>query len=92
MTSKLSSFQNPASLRSHLFKHPPDAVPSIEDLEALQTELKLARQKSAERARKAEEDLRHIQDSMRRMVEKEKGKSRILDRVKRERGRVFSSL
>ena len=84
MVSKLSSFQLQPQITSSLLKNPPDAVPPIEELERLQAELKVAKAKALERGRKAEEDLKTIEESMRRMTEKEKGKSKAVDKVKRE--------
>lgn len=84
MASRLASFQSSAALSSSLLKHPPEAIPSIDELERLQSELQQAKQKAIDRARKAEEDLRTIEESMRRISEREKGKSKAVDRVKKE--------
>ncbi|KAF8955561.1 histone acetyltransferases subunit 3-domain-containing protein [Flammula alnicola] len=84
MASKLSSFHQPSVIGSSLLKNAPDAVPPIDELEKLQSELRSAKQKALERGRKAEEDLRTIEESMRRMTEKEKGKFKAIDKVKRE--------
>jgi len=85
MESKLSLYTQPQPFRSSLVKNPPDAVPPTDELEQLQTELKLAKQRALERKRKANDDLKTIEESMRRMTEKEKGKSKAVDKVKRER-------
>lgn len=85
MAAKLSPFHSPLPFRSHLIKNTPDLVPSIDELEALQSELKSYKQKCVERARKAEDGIRTIEDSMRRMSEREKGKFKSVDRIKRER-------
>ena len=61
------------------------SVPSIEELEQLNSELKLLRQSAVARGKKASDDLRTIQDLMRRMKEKEKGKAKAVEKVKRER-------
>jgi hypothetical protein len=61
------------------------SVPSIEELEQLHSELKLLRQSAVARGKKASDDLRTITDLMRRMKEKEKGKAKAVDKVKRER-------
>lgn len=85
MASKPSPFNLPPSITSSLLKNPPDAVPPTDELERLYSELKVARQRAAERSRKADEDRRTIGESMRRMEEKEKGKSKAVEKVKRER-------
>ena len=72
-------------LLSPLIRDPPDVIPPIDDLEALQAELKLLQQKANERAKKAGNDLKAIEESMRRMKEKEKGKARALEKVRKER-------
>ncbi len=85
MSTKLSSYTHPPPLRSALIKNVTDAIPQIDELEQLQYELKLLQQKTLERVKKAGEDLKTIEESMRRMKEKEKGKARAIDKVKRER-------
>ncbi|KAJ7778782.1 histone acetyltransferases subunit 3-domain-containing protein [Mycena maculata] len=86
MTSKLAPYSRPTSpIRSILFKGPPDAVPATEELESLHEELKQLKVKTLERAKKAGEDLKTIEESMRRMKEKEKGKAKLIEKVKRER-------
>jgi transcriptional adapter 3 len=85
MLTKVSSFALPPLTRSALFKSPSDAVPPTEELKILHDELKILRQKSAERAKKAGDDLRTIEESMKRMKEKEKGKGKAVDKIKRER-------
>ncbi|KAJ6630274.1 histone acetyltransferases subunit 3-domain-containing protein [Mycena sp. CBHHK59/15] len=86
MASKLAPYSRPQSpIRSILFKGPPDAVPATEELESLHEELKLLKMKTLERAKKAGEDLKTIEESMRRMKEREKGKAKAIEKVKRER-------
>ncbi|KAJ7118989.1 histone acetyltransferases subunit 3-domain-containing protein [Mycena epipterygia] len=87
MTSRLVPFPSrPQSpIRSILFKGPPDAVPATDELEALHEELKSLKAKTLERAKKAGEDLKTIEESMRRMKEREKGKAKLIEKVKRER-------
>ena len=92
MASRLSSFDLPPSITSSLLKSPPEAVPPTDELERLFSELKFAQQKAVERSRKAGEDLRTIAESMRRMAEKEKGKSKAVDKVKRERDCAYVSV
>ncbi|KAJ3570323.1 hypothetical protein NP233_g4477 [Leucocoprinus birnbaumii] len=85
MPSKLSPYQLPDSNPSALFKHISDAVPSVEELERIQSDLRMLRQRAMDRAKKAGEDLKTIEESMRRMKEKEKGKLKAVDKIKRER-------
>jgi transcriptional adapter 3 len=73
----------PDSYPSALLRNTPDTVPSVEELERMDSELRALRQQVIDRAKKAGEDLRTIEESMRRMKEKEKGKLRAV--VKRER-------
>jgi hypothetical protein len=92
MASRPSSFHLPPSITSSLLKNPPEAVPPTDELERLYSELKAAKQRAADRARKADEDLRTIEESMRRMAEKEKGKSKAVEKVKRERDCAYVSM
>lgn len=85
MSSLVSQYLPPADITSSVFKSPTDTIPPTEDLEALQAELKLLKEKTLERARKAGNDLKIIEDSMRRLKEKEKGKARAQEKVKKER-------
>ncbi|TFK45537.1 hypothetical protein OE88DRAFT_1669134 [Heliocybe sulcata] len=84
MARPLSPFPSPPPLRSPLFKNPPDFVPPNDELDALLSELHTLRSKAHERAEKAGRDLRYIEESMRRMKEKEKGKAKAIDKVKKE--------
>ena len=68
------------------FRPPGEAVPSADELEALQQQLENLRQQSLDRARKAGDDLRTIDEAMRKLKEKEKGKAKAAEKVKRERG------
>ncbi|KIJ92068.1 hypothetical protein K443DRAFT_685481 [Laccaria amethystina LaAM-08-1] len=74
-----------AQIRSSLLKNTPDQVPPTEELELLHAELKVMKQKTLERAKKAGEDLKTIEASFRRMKEREKGKAKAVDKIKRER-------
>lgn len=86
MSSRLLPFSRPQSpIRSAIFKGPPDAVPATEELESLHEELKQLKLKTLQRAKKAGEDLKTIEESMRRMKEREKGKAKQIEKVKRER-------
>ena len=50
-----------------------------------QKELQEFKEKSIERAKKAGDDIRAIEESMRRIKEKEKGKAKALQKAERER-------
>ncbi|KAF8638797.1 hypothetical protein AX17_001856 [Amanita inopinata Kibby_2008] len=84
MSAKLFPYTPPPPLRSVLIRNASDTIPPIDDLEQLQSELKLLKQRTLERVKKAGEDLKSIEESMRRMKEKEKGKAKATDKVKRE--------
>jgi transcriptional adapter 3 len=88
MSSILSQYPSSLPSLSPLIKDPPDAIPPVDDLEALQAELKVLQQKAYERAKKAGNDLKAIEESMRRMKEKEKGKARALEKVRKDRARA----
>jgi transcriptional adapter 3 len=81
----LSQYASPPPIRSVLFKNPPDAVPPTDDLNILHEELKMLKHKTLERAKKAGEDLRTIEESMMRMKEREKGKGKAVDKAATER-------
>ncbi|TFK66796.1 hypothetical protein BDN72DRAFT_799637 [Pluteus cervinus] len=85
MTSKLTPYPQPFRIHSALLKNPPEALPSIEDLEHLHVELRELKKKTADRARKAGEDLKSLEESFRRLREKEKGKARATERDRRGR-------
>ncbi|EAU81851.2 hypothetical protein CC1G_06062 [Coprinopsis cinerea okayama7 len=87
MSSRLSPFEAPPSVRSSLLKNVPEmsSIPSLEEIEQLYSELKTLEAAAKKRTEKASKDLRTITDSMRRLKEKEKGKARAVDKVKRER-------
>ena len=85
MSSILSPYPSSPPLFSPLIRDPPDVIPPIDDLETLQAELKLLQQKAHERAKKAGNDLKAIEESMRRMKEKEKGKAKAIEKVRKDR-------
>ncbi|KAL6308673.1 hypothetical protein BKA93DRAFT_524277 [Sparassis latifolia] len=89
MSSIVSPYDPPPTIHSVLFKSPPETVPPTDELEALHTELTLLKQRTLERARKAGEDLKTIEESMRRLKEREKGKAKAVEKVKRERGCAY---
>jgi hypothetical protein len=78
-------FTLPLSVKSSLIKKTPDSIPPVHELELLRDELEELKRLSLARAKKAADDLHAIDESMRRMREKEKGKARAMDKVKRER-------
>lgn len=92
MSSILSPYSSSPQILSALFREPPDAVPPTDELEALQAELNSLKQKTLERARKAGNDLKTIEESMRRLKEKEKGKSKAVEKVKKERACAYPRL
>jgi transcriptional adapter 3 len=92
MAAKLSSFSPHPSILSPLLKKAPDAVPPTDELEKLHDELKLAREKALERSKKANDDLKTIEESIRRMTEREKGKFKAIDKIKRERDCTYMLL
>ncbi|KAH9961150.1 histone acetyltransferases subunit 3-domain-containing protein [Lactifluus volemus] len=84
MSSLLVPYPSVHPFRSQVVKSTPDVVPPTEELEALQSELIELRQHTLERAKKADEDLRTIEESMKKLKEREKGKARLVERTKRE--------
>lgn len=85
MSAKLSAYSVPPSVQSALLLKTPDSIPPTNELELLHDELKELKKLTLARAKKASEDLKTIEESMRRMNEKEKGKAKAIDKVKRER-------
>lgn len=73
-------------LRNPLLVTPPETVPTVNDLEATQSELTALKRIALERAKKAVGDLKIIEHEMKKMRELEKGKARAVppQRVKRE--------
>src|SRR6266702_6045519 len=84
MSSSLVQYPSVHPFRSQIVKNTPDTVPLTEELEALQTDLIELRQHTLERAKKADDDLRTIEESIRRLKEREKGKAKAVERTKRE--------
>ncbi|RDB19189.1 Chromatin-remodeling complexes subunit ngg1 [Hypsizygus marmoreus] len=85
MASKLTPYYPPPPNQSTLLKKAPDSIPPTNELELLHDELKELRKLTLARSKKAGEDLKAIEESMRRMKEKEKGKAKVIDKIKRER-------
>lgn len=85
MSPNISSYPTPTHIKSALLRNHGEAIPPTDELEQLRTELQNYRTKSLERVKKASEDLRSIEESMRRMREREKGKGKAMDKIKRER-------
>lgn len=93
MSSVPTLFPAPTTtVRSALFRAQPEAIPPTEDLDTLQEELKVLKMRSMERAKKATEDLRLIEDSIRRIKEREKGKSKVVEKIKKERDCEYEPL
>ncbi|KAI0303296.1 histone acetyltransferases subunit 3-domain-containing protein [Multifurca ochricompacta] len=84
MSSSLVQYPSVHPFRSHIVKNTTDGVPPTEELEALKSGLTELRQHTLERAKKADDDLRAIEESMRRLKEREKGKAKAVERTKRE--------
>lgn len=85
MSSGVAPYSFPPTIRSSLLKNPTDAIPPTDDLEALQVELKLLKQMTLDRIKKAGDDIIAIQESFKRLKEKEKGKGKAVEKVKKER-------
>ena len=85
MSSTVTQYAALPPIRSALFHSPPDTVPPTDELEQLQSELIAFKTKSLERAKKAGDDIRTIEETMRRLKEKEKGKAKALQKAERER-------
>ena len=85
MSFGVTPYSLPLTIRSSLLKNPTDSVPPTDDLEALQAELKLLREKTLERIKKAGDDIIAIQESFKRLKEKEKGKAKAMQKAERER-------
>lgn len=84
MSSSLVQFPTVHPFRSPIVKNTPDSVPPTEELEALQTNLSELRLLALERGKKADDDLRTIEESMRKLKEREKGKAKLVEKMKRE--------
>ncbi|KAG7086383.1 hypothetical protein E1B28_002340 [Marasmius oreades] len=74
----LNSFPAVTQLRSSLLTQPlnKDAVPPTEELESLFSELKILKQRSVDRTKKAESDVRIVEESFRRMKDRERDKGK----------------
>ncbi|KAG6895575.1 hypothetical protein C0993_009419, partial [Termitomyces sp. T159_Od127] len=68
--SKLHPFPTAPPLQSPLLRKTPDSIPSTTELELLHDELRDLRSATLKRSRKAGDDLRAIEESMRRMKDK----------------------
>ena len=84
MSSSLVQYPSVHPFHSQIVKNTPDTVPPTEDLGVLQAELSELRQQTLERAKKADDDLRTIEECFRRAKEREKGKAKAVERTKRE--------
>ncbi|KAF9255509.1 kinase-like protein [Marasmius fiardii PR-910] len=74
----INLFPATAPLRSSLLTQPlnKSSVPPIEELDWLLLELKVLKEQSINRAKKAESDVKTVEDSFRRMKEREGGKGK----------------
>jgi transcriptional adapter 3 len=84
MSSSLVPYPSVHPFRSRIVKSTSNVIPPTEDLEVLRAELTKLLQDTLERARKADEDLRTIQESMRKLEEREESKAELVERTKRE--------
>lgn len=84
MSSSLVQFPPVLPFRPQIVKNTPETIPPTEELEALQADLIELRLHTLERAKKADDDLRTIEESIRRLKEREKGKAKAIERAKRE--------
>jgi hypothetical protein len=89
MSSTPAKFASPPPFRPAVLRVPIDAVPSVEELEHLQSELVILKQRTLERARKAAADLRTMQETVGRARERERAKARAPEKIKRERDGVY---
>ena len=92
MSSSVSPYAPLPTLRSSLYHNPPEAVPQTDELLQLQKELLEYKEKSIERVKKATDDIRAIDERMRRLKEKEKGKAKAIQKAEKERGCVYPLL
>lgn len=84
MSSSLVQYPSVHPFRPQIVKNTPDTVPPTEELESLQADLIELRQQTLERAKKAGDDLRTIEESMKKLKERGKGKAKAVERMKRE--------
>ena len=89
MSSSVSPYAALPPIRSSLFHNPSDTLPPVDELDVLRLELEAFKAQSLERAKKAGDDIRTIEESMRRLKEKEKGKAKAIQKAERERGRAY---
>lgn len=64
------------AVHNPLLEAPPEGVPAVDELEATLAELGVMRTTAHERSKKAAGDLKVIENEMRRMREREKGKGK----------------
>jgi transcriptional adapter 3 len=84
MSQPLLPYAVPPKLHSPLLHETPELIPPTDELEAVQNELRQLKQKSLERAKKADGDLKAIEFAIKKLREKEKGKAKAIPKVKRE--------
>jgi len=84
------TFEIPPIFQTPLVKNnTQDVIPSTDDLHALYAELTSRRQLFEGLEKKARSDIKLGEESMRRMREKDKGKSKATAQIKREHERKF---
>jgi hypothetical protein len=85
MPSKLSKHLSPPNAPDFLSHDQPDSIPGIYDLEVRLEALEKMKLKHLERKKQAQENLRAGEEEIRRIKEREKGKSKAVEKIKHER-------
>lgn len=85
MPSKLIRHPSPPRAPSFLSSVQPDAVPGTEELQARLEALQKLRIKHLEKSKHAADNLRASEEEIRRIKEREKGKNKAIEKIKRER-------
>ena len=85
MPSKLLRLSHPPKAPDFLSHGQPDSIPGIYDLELRLEALETMRLEHIERKKQAQENLRAGEEEIRRIKEREKGKSKAVEKIKHER-------
>lgn len=85
MPSKLSRHPSPPKPPDFLLVSQPEAVPWIDELELRYDALLKLKSKHLERARHAMDNMRASEEEIKRIKDREKGKARAIEKIKRER-------
>lgn len=80
------AYPTPLPLRTTVVRKAPDLLPATEELEQAEAELRNLKRRSLDCARRVGEDLRALDESVRRIRERDRAKQRPVDRIKKERG------